>query len=383
MVERDKALLVFEDGQVHEGLAFGAKGEAYGEVVFNTAMSGYQEILTDPSYHGQIVLMTYPLIGNYGANDVDFESQKVFTPGFIVREISQVTSNFRASSSLDEYMKKHNVVGISDVDTRAIVLELRVKGALRAVISTTDLDPKSLLAKVKASPKTDGRDIVKDVTRKSVDRWTEGYGVFMPATAQLDRPRYKVVAYDFGIKHNILRSLVHSGFDVTVVPAQTKAKDVLAMNPDGVFLSNGPGDPEPVSYAIEAIKTFLAERTPFFGICLGHQLTALALGAKTYKMKFGHHGANHPVMDLATRKIEITSQNHSFAVDMDSLDPKKARVSHKNLNDGTVEGLELLQCPAFTVQYHPEAAPGPRESQYLFDRFRTLIEKHAAGTLVH
>jgi carbamoyl-phosphate synthase small subunit len=383
MTQRDKALLVFEDGQVHEGVAFGAHGEAFGEVVFNTAMSGYQEILTDPSYHGQIVLMTYPLIGNYGVNLPDAESTKVYTPGFIVREVSKVTSNFRANESLDEYMKRNNVVGISEVDTRAIVLELRNKGALRAVISAIDLDPASLLQKVKASPKTDGRDLVKDVTRKSIQKWSEGYGVFMPSAHNGERTKYKVVAYDFGIKNNILRSLVHTGFDVTVVPAQTKAKDVLAMQPDGVFLSNGPGDPEPVSYAIDAIKTFLGERIPFFGICLGHQLTALALGAKTYKMKFGHHGANHPVMDLATRKIEITSQNHSFAVDMDSLDPKKARVSHKNLNDGTVEGLELLQSPAFTVQYHPEAAPGPRESSYLFDRFRVLIEKHAAGALVH
>lgn len=381
MPERDKALLVFEDGQTYEGLAFGARGEAFGEVVFNTSMCGYQEILTDPSYHGQIVLMTYPLIGNYGTNAEDVESKKVYTPGFIVREASRAFSNFRANMGLDEYMRRHNVCGISDVDTREMVLKLRDKGALRAVISAKDLDPQSLLQKVLASPKTDGRDLVRDVTRAQTERWTEGYAdLFMPAKQPGERPRYKVVAYDFGIKNNILRSLVHSGFDVTVVPAQTKAKDVIAMSPDGVFLSNGPGDPEPVGYAIEAIKTFLGERVPLFGICLGHQLTALALGARTYKMKFGHHGGNQPVMDLTTGKIEITAQNHSFAVDPDGLDPKKARVSHKNLNDGTVEGLELLQSPCFTVQYHPEAAPGPREAQYLFDRFRSLIEKNLAAT---
>jgi carbamoyl-phosphate synthase small subunit len=363
-----------------EGVAFGARGEAFGEVVFNTSMCGYQEILTDPSYFGQIVLMTYPLIGNYGTNPADVESKKVYTQGFIVREVSEVTSNFRSNASLDDYMKRHGVVGISDVDTREIVLAVRSKGAMRAVISSKDLDPKSLLAKVLASPKTDGLDLVKDVTRKSQERWSESYAKdFMPGPFVGERQTYKVVAYDYGIKNNILRSLVHSGFDVTVVPAQTKAKDVIAMAPDGVFLSNGPGDPEPVGYAIEAIRHFIGEKIPTFGICLGHQLTALALGAKTYKMKFGHHGGNQPVMDLTTGKIEITSQNHSFAVDMDTLDPKKARVSHKNLNDGTVEGLELLQAPCFTVQYHPEAAPGPRESQYLFDRFRTLIEKNTAA----
>jgi carbamoyl-phosphate synthase small subunit len=382
MQRRDKAKLLFEDGQSFEGGAFGARGEAYGEVVFNTAMSGYQEILTDPSYHGQLVLMTYPLIGNYGTNPEDLESARIYTPGFIVREISTVTSNFRSDASLDDYLRRAGVVGITDIDTREIVLQLRSKGAMRAVISSGDLDDASLHAKVLASPKTDGRDLVREVTRSAASTWSEPWsGEFMPVPMAAGTPRYKVVAYDFGIKHNILRSLTSSGFDVTVVPATTSAKEVMAMDPDGVFLSNGPGDPEPVGYAVEAIRHFLGEQIPLFGICLGHQLTALALGARTYKMKFGHHGANQPVMDFATGRIEITSQNHSFAVDADSLDEKKVRISHKNLNDDTVEGLELLESPCFTVQYHPEAAPGPRESRYLFGRFRELIEKHRAPAL--
>ncbi len=375
MTQRKRALLVFEDGSVHEGLAFGAIGEAYGEVVFNTAMSGYQEILTDPSYRGQLVLMTYPLIGNYGVNAEDVESRAVHTQGFIVRELSPIPSNHRATGSLEDYLKEHNVVGIEGVDTRQIVLGLRSKGSMRAVISSTEMDVAALLANVRRSPPLDGRDCVREVTRWQVEPWTEGFATsFAPRRAPTDRKRYKVIAYDFGIKNNILRSLVEAGFDVTVVPGHSRAREVLALGPDGIFLSNGPGDPEPVSYAVETIKAFLGERIPTFGICLGHQLTALAIGARTYKMKFGHHGANQPVIDLTTGKTEITSQNHSFAVDVDTIDERKARVSHKNLNDGTVEGLELLESPAFTVQYHPEASPGPHDALYLFERFRRLIE---------
>jgi len=371
---RDPALLVFEDGYVARGQAFGARGEAYGEVVFNTAMTGYQEILTDPSYRGQLVLMTYPLIGNYGVNEQDVESRAVHTEGFIAREFSRVTSNHRATNSLDEYLKLHHVVGIDDVDTRAIVLHMRSRNAMRAVISSTDLDVDSLLQKVLKSPSLEGRDCVREVTRWQVEQWTEGHAAgFQLNGARRTGSRQRVVAYDFGIKNNILRSLVDVGFDVTIVPGHASAAEVLELKPDGVFLSNGPGDPEPVSYAVRTIQTFLEERIPTFGICLGHQLMALATGAKTYKMRFGHHGANQPVIDLATGKTEITCQNHSFAVDPDSLDDKLVRVSHKNLNDGTIEGLELLQSPAFSVQYHPEASPGPHDSLYLFERFRQLV----------
>jgi len=379
MNDRKKALLVFEDGVIHEGVAFGAEGEAYGEVVFNTAMGGYQEILTDPSYRGQMVLMTYPLIGNYGVNDEDVESRSVHTQGFIVREVSRIASSHRSNATLGEYLREHDVVGIEGVDTRDIVLHVRARGAMRAVISSTDLDPESLLRKVRKSPSLDGRDCVREVTRWSVEEWTEGFPKSFVPTFDTPSPRLKVVAYDFGIKNNILRGLVSSGFDVTVVPGHSKADEVLALNPDGIFLSNGPGDPEPVAYAVETIKAFLDQRIPTFGICLGHQLTALALGAKTYKMKFGHHGANQPVIDLTTGKTEITSQNHSFAVDPDSIDESKARISHKNLNDDTVEGLELIESPCFTVQYHPEAAPGPHDALYLFARFRKLIEDSKIG----
>ncbi len=380
MTDAKKALLVFEDGTAEEGRSLGASGTTFGEIVFNTAMSGYQEVLTDPSYRGQVVLMTYPLIGNYGVNPDDVESSKVHVNGFIVRERATVASSFRSTEDLDAYLKRHGIVAIDEVDTRALVLQVREKGALRVGISTEDLDPKSLLKKVLASPRTDGRDLAREVTRADVARWTTGLdGPFLPALSA-NAPTYRVVAYDFGIKTNILRSLVAANFDVTVVPATTPARDALALDPDGIFLSNGPGDPEPLHYAIDAIREFHKAQIPTFGICLGHQLTALALGAKTYKMKFGHHGANQPVMDLTTGKTEITSQNHSFAVDAATLDPKRARVTHKNLNDGTVEGLEVLDAPCFSVQYHPEASPGPHDSMYLFERFRDLIAKCRAAS---
>ena len=376
MTSRASALLVFEDGTTERGYAFGARGEAFGEVVFNTAMMGYQEILTDPSYCGQLVVMTYPLIGNYGVNPDDVESSRVHTGAFIVRELSRITSNHRASGSLDDYLKENGVVGIEGVDTRAIVRHVRTRGALRAVVSSMDLDVNSLHRKVLASEGLDGRDLVREVTRPHPEVWRKGLDRgFLQRPKTVSEPRLKVVAYDFGIKNNILRGLVSCGFDVTVVPAQTPAEEALRMNPDGIFLSNGPGDPEPVSYAIDTIKTFLDRQVPLFGICLGHQLTALALGARTFKMKFGHHGANHPVIDVKTGRTEITSQNHSFAVDADSIDSAKATISHTCLNDNVVEGLELTQAPAFTVQYHPEASPGPHDSLYLFDRFRDLILK--------
>ena len=383
MTGRAKALLVFEDGYTAEGSAFGAHGEAFGEVIFNTAMTGYQEILTDPSYRGQLVLMTYPLIGNYGVNKQDVESRAVHTQGLIAREFSRATSNHRSNASLDDYLKNHNVVGIDGIDTRAVVLHIRSRGSMRAVISTEDLDPESLKAKVLKSPSLEGRDCVREVTRWQTETWTEGYGEgFTLNNSVSTGDPLSVVAYDFGIKNNILRSLVQAGFTVTIVPGHAKAEEVLALNPDGVFLSNGPGDPEPVSYAVKTIQAFLEARLPTFGICLGHQLMAIATGAKTYKMKFGHHGANHPVIDLSTGKTEITSQNHSFAVDPDSLDEKRVRISHKNLNDGTIEGLELLDSPAFSVQYHPEASPGPHDSLYLFERFRKLIETERQASAV-
>ena len=382
------AWLVFEDGTIYRGISIGRKGESFGEVVFNTSMSGYQEILTDPSYKGQVVVMTYPMIGNYGIATDDGESKKCWLEGFVVRELSKVASNFRSVADLNQWLDQQGVVGIAEVDTRAIVRKIRAGKVQRVGISATESDPKKLLARVQQSPRTDGLDLVKTVTRKSRERWTHGIegGQFQADPNHASRiavsgPRFKIVAYDFGMKNNILRNLVTSGFDVEVLPASTPWRDALALEPDGVFFSNGPGDPEPVTYAVENARAFLERRIPFFGICLGHQLLGLALGGKTRKMPFGHHGGNQPVIDLTTGQIEITAQNHSFMVDDATLDPAKVEITHRNLNDNTVEGLRCKQVPAFSVQYHPEAAPGPHDSLYLFARFRKLIEENRGAAI--
>jgi carbamoyl-phosphate synthase small subunit len=369
-----QTLLALEDGTVFWGKPFGALGETFGEVVFNTNLTGYQEVLTDPSYKGQIVTMTYPLIGNYGINDADLESVRPQVEGFIVKEGSKRASNWRAQSSLEEWLQRHSVVGIQGLDTRALTRHLRTCGAMRGAISTIDLDPHSLIARVQASQGLIGRDLVCEVTCDEPYTWTAGeWGWPKGDTKGIVDPsqRFRVVAYDFGIKHNILRKLVNSGGDVTVVPASTTASEALRLNPDGIFLSNGPGDPEGVPYAIEAIRQLIGVK-PIFGICLGHQILALALGGKTYKLKFGHRGGNQPVMHLPTQKVEITAQNHGFAVDADSL-PAEIEVTHLNLNDRTVEGMRHRELPVFSVQYHPEASPGPHDSWYLFERFRAIL----------
>jgi carbamoyl-phosphate synthase small subunit len=380
------AWLVFEDGTAYRGISIGRKGETFGELVFNTSMSGYQEILTDPSYKGQVVVMTYPLIGNYGVSLADGESSRCWLEGFVVRELSKIASNFRGVCTLDDWLDQQGVVGIADVDTRAIVRKVRQGKVQRVGISAVESDPRKLRERVLASPRTDGLDLVQHVTRKAPERWTDGLSAkdFQAGAGPADagRPRHRIVAYDFGMKNNILRNLVSSGFEVQVVPASTPWREALALQPEGIFFSNGPGDPEPVTYAIENARAFLDQRVPFFGICLGHQLLGLALGGKTRKMPFGHHGANQPVLDRATGNIEITAQNHSFMVDPDALDEREVEVSHVNLNDQTVEGLRCKTIPAFSVQYHPEAAPGPHDSLHLFARFRALIEQSKPATVV-
>ena len=387
-----KAILALSDGKFYIGRSFGAEGEAIGEVVFNTSMTGYQEILTDPSYEGQLVAMTYPEIGNVGVNPEDVESRKPYVKGFIVKEYCALPSNWRATEPLHEYMREHGIVGIEGIDTRSLVRHLRDHGSQEAIISTRSDDPNDLITKAKASPGLVGRDLVKEVSCQESYDWDEGGWELgtgyrkrnetdgtkrarKTKTPSFEQPRFSVVAYDYGIKRNILRGLAESGCRVKVVPAATHAADVLALDPDGIFLSNGPGDPDAVPYAKENVRKLLGKK-PIFGICLGHQILGLALGGKTYKLKFGHHGGNQPVMDLTTRKVEITTQNHGFAVDADSL-KDAAVVTHLNLNDNTVEGLAHRELPIFSVQYHPESSPGPHDASYLFKRFVEMMEKQS------
>ncbi|MCL4190194.1 MAG: glutamine-hydrolyzing carbamoyl-phosphate synthase small subunit [Thermoguttaceae bacterium] len=370
------AKLALEDGTVFTGKAFGAAGEVDGEVCFNTSMTGYQEILTDPSYRGQIVAMTYPEIGNYGVNAEDVESERPQLAGFIVREQSRRVSNFRAVNSLGEYLKQHGIVGLEGIDTRALVRRLRIRGAMKGILSTEDLDEASLVAKAVASPGLVGRDVVREVVPQNARPWDQPLHHYTSLNASSSNPVDSrngphVVALDYGMKWNIARHLFHMGCRVTILPGTATADDVLSRNPDGVFLSNGPGDPEPVRYAQDAISGLLGKK-PIFGICLGHQLLALACGAKTYKLKFGHRGSNQPVMNHGTGRVEITCQNHGFAVEAESL-PSELEVTHINLNDNTVEGIRHKRLPAFSVQYHPEASAGPHDSSYLFGEFRKLI----------
>ncbi len=372
------AVLLLEDGTVFKGRSFGARGYRCGEVVFNTAMTGYQEILTDPSYHEQIVTMTYPLIGNYGTNSGDVESRRLFVSGFIVKENCAYPSNWRDELTLGDYLAANNIVGLEGIDTRKLVKHIRTEGAMRGIISSTELEMAVLKKQLDEYPGLVGRDIVRDVTIEQSYPWTEAVSDVLTGKELRGEKKYKVVAFDFGIKLNILRLLVSHGCDVKVVPAQTSAAEVLAEKPDGVFLSNGPGDPAPVSYAIETTKALLG-KVPIFGICLGHQILSLALGGKTYKLKFGHRGANHPVKNLETGAIEITSQNHGFCVDLDSLKDKNVRLTHINLNDQTLEGICCGAMDAFSVQYHPEASPGPHDSSYLFESFTKLMDKRLAG----
>ena len=356
-----RAILVLEDGRTFAGASFGANGEAFGEMVFNTSMAGYQEILTDPSYAGQIVCMTYPLIGNYGVNDEDVESRRPWVEGFVVREASRIVSNFRSTSSLQDYLKQNKIVGLEHIDTRALVRHIRDKGAMRAGVSTVDLDEISLLKRVLDTPPMQDRELASSVT---VDGNYEH-----PVDGDA---KYHIVAYDFGVKTNSLREFARFGCRVTVVPAGTTADNVLALKPDGVFLSNGPGDPASMQAVVDEIKKLAASNTPMFGICLGHQLLGEAFGGKTYKLKFGHRGGNQPIQDLTTGRIEIASHNHGFAVTADSL-PPEVEVTHINLNDQTVAGLRHKTLPVFSVQYHPESAPGPHDSEYLFERFVALM----------
>ncbi len=361
-------MLALEDGRTFAGRAFGAEGETSGEVVFNTSMCGYQEILTDPSYAGQIVVMTYPHIGNYGANPDDEESRKVFVEGFVAREFSDTWSNWRGQESLDCYLKRNGIVGLSEIDTRALVRHIRTRGALRGIISTIDLHPARLVARAAGLRGMIGRDLASVVTCAESYEWRPS------PDAENQSGRFHVVAYDYGVKRNILNNLVRSGCRVTVVPGSTSAADVLALKPDGVFLSNGPGDPEPVEYAVRNIRLLLG-RVPIFGICLGHQLMGLAMGGRTFKLKFGHRGGNQPVKNLQTGQVEITAQNHGFAVDPLSMDQNQVELTHINLNDQTREGMRHRFLPAFSVQYHPEASPGPHDSHYLFEAFRQQMQE--------
>ncbi len=370
-----KAVLLLEDGSSFEGTACGALGEAFGEVVFNTSITGYQEILTDPSYKGQIVTMTYPLIGNYGVNVEDGESGGPWVEGFVVRELSALSSNWRSTQDLDQYLREHGVVGIQGVDTRAITRRLRTKGAAQGVISSRDLDIGSLKKKLSAAPGLVGVDLVKEVTCKEPYEWTEPVPeTFGSVVGGAESAAKRVVVIDCGVKRNILRRLVSAGCSVTVVPASFSAQEILALKPDGLLISNGPGDPEPLAYIAETARELLG-KLPIFGICMGQHILGMALGGKTFKLKFGHHGANHPVKDLETGKIAITSQNHGFNVDVDSITARGTKVTHTNLYDGTAEGLENRELGLFSVQYHPEACPGPHDAAYLFDRFVRMMRE--------
>ncbi|MBX3671656.1 MAG: glutamine-hydrolyzing carbamoyl-phosphate synthase small subunit [Burkholderiales bacterium] len=375
--QKTPALLVLADGSVFRGTAIGAPGRTVGEVVFNTAMTGYQEILSDPSYAGQVVTLTYPHIGNTGANAEDMESRGVFAAGLVIRDLPLLASNWRMQETLPAFLARHGVVAIADIDTRRLTRLLRTRGAQNGCIVTGEPDEKAALEAARAAPSMAGQDLAKAVTCKARYEWNGSLWALGTGYGAGAAPRFHVVAYDFGVKHNILRHLAERGCHVTVVPAQTPAREALAFKPDGVFLSNGPGDPEPCDYAIAAIREIVASGTPTFGICLGHQLLGLASGARTVKMKFGHHGANHPVQDLDTKRVFITSQNHGFAVDEASL-PATVRVTHKSLFDGSLQGIERTDAPAFSFQGHPEASPGPREMAYLFDRFISLMAKGKA-----